>query len=24
MHAFYIFPSRALNGALLARKGATS
>jgi nitrate reductase gamma subunit len=24
MHAFYIFPSRALNGALLARKGAIS
>jgi nitrate reductase gamma subunit len=24
MHAFYIFPSRALNGAILARKGATS
>jgi nitrate reductase gamma subunit len=24
MHAFYIFPSRALNGALLARKGAVS
>ncbi|MGA2777493.1 MAG: nitrate reductase [Steroidobacteraceae bacterium] len=24
MHAFYIFPSRALNGALLARKGAAS
>jgi nitrate reductase gamma subunit len=24
MHAFYIFPSRVLNGALLARKGATS
>ncbi len=24
MHAFYIFPSRALNGALLSRKGATS
>ena len=24
MHAFYIFPSRAINGALLARKGATS
>jgi nitrate reductase gamma subunit len=22
MHAFYIFPSRAINGALLARKGA--
>jgi hypothetical protein len=24
MHAVYIFPSRALNGALLSRKGATS
>lgn len=24
MHAFYIFPSRAINGAVLARKGATS
>jgi len=24
MHAFYIFPSRAVNGALLARKGAIS
>jgi nitrate reductase gamma subunit len=24
MHAFYVFPSRAINGALLARKGATS
>jgi len=24
MHAFYIFPSRAINGALLGRKGATS
>jgi hypothetical protein len=24
MHAFYIMPSRAINGALLARKGATS
>ena len=24
MHAFYIFPSRAINGALLTRKGATS
>jgi nitrate reductase gamma subunit len=24
MHAFYIFPSRALNGSLLARKGAVS
>jgi nitrate reductase gamma subunit len=24
MHAFYIFPSRAINGALLSRKGATS
>lgn len=24
MHAFYLFPSRALNGALLARKGAVS
>jgi nitrate reductase gamma subunit len=24
MHAFYIFPSRAINGALLARKGAAS
>jgi nitrate reductase gamma subunit len=24
MHAFYIFPSRAINGALLARKGAVS
>jgi len=24
MHAFYIFPSRAVNGALLARKGAVS
>lgn len=24
MHAFYLFPSRALNGALLARKGAIS
>jgi nitrate reductase gamma subunit len=24
MHAFYIFPSRAINGALLARKGAPS
>jgi nitrate reductase gamma subunit len=24
MHAFYILPSRAINGALLARKGATS
>lgn len=24
MHAFYIFPSRALNGALLTRKGASS
>jgi nitrate reductase gamma subunit len=24
MHAFYIFPSRAINGAILARKGATS
>lgn len=24
MHAFYIFPSRVINGALLARKGATS
>ena len=24
MHAFYIFPSRAINGILLARKGATS
>jgi nitrate reductase gamma subunit len=24
MHAFYIFPSRAINGALLARKGAIS
>jgi nitrate reductase gamma subunit len=24
MHAFYIFPSRAINGSLLARKGAIS
>jgi nitrate reductase gamma subunit len=24
MHAFYIFPSRAINGSLLARKGAVS
>jgi nitrate reductase gamma subunit len=24
MHAFYIFPSRAINGALLARKGAAT
>jgi len=24
MHAFYIFPSRALNGAILARKGAAT
>ncbi len=24
MHAFYIFPSRAINGGLLSRKGATS
>ena len=24
MHAFYIFPSRGINGAILARKGATS
>jgi nitrate reductase gamma subunit len=24
MHAFYIFPSRAINGAVLARKGAIS
>jgi nitrate reductase gamma subunit len=24
MHAFYIFPSRAINGAVLARKGAPS
>ena len=24
MHAFYIFPSRAINGAILARKGAPS
>ena len=24
MHALYIFPSRAINGALLSRKGATS
>jgi nitrate reductase gamma subunit len=24
MHMFYIFPSRAVNGALLARKGAVS
>jgi nitrate reductase gamma subunit len=24
MHAFYIFPSRAINGALLTRKGASS
>jgi nitrate reductase gamma subunit len=24
MHAFYIFPSRAINGAILARKGAAS
>lgn len=24
MHAFYIFPSRAINGALLTRKGAAS
>ncbi|HTY50344.1 MAG TPA: hypothetical protein VMB48_11710 [Steroidobacteraceae bacterium] len=24
MHAFYIFPSRAINGALLARRGAVS
>src|ERR1017187_1673659 len=24
MHAFYIFPSRAINGAILARKGAIS
>ncbi|MEP6548924.1 MAG: nitrate reductase [Gammaproteobacteria bacterium] len=24
MHAFYIFPSRAINGAVLARKGAVS
>jgi nitrate reductase gamma subunit len=24
MHAFYIFPSRAINGAILARRGATS
>jgi nitrate reductase gamma subunit len=24
MHAFYIFPSRAINGALLSRKGAAS
>jgi nitrate reductase gamma subunit len=24
MHAFYIFPSRAINGALLSRKGAPS
>jgi hypothetical protein len=24
MHAFYIFPSRVINGALLARKGAAS
>jgi nitrate reductase gamma subunit len=24
MHAFYIFPSRAVNGALLARKGANT
>lgn len=24
MHAFYIFPSRAINGAILARKGAVS
>jgi nitrate reductase gamma subunit len=24
MHAFYIFPSRAINGAILSRKGATS
>ncbi len=24
MHAFYLFPSRAINGALLARKGAVS
>jgi len=24
MHAFYLFPSRAINGALLARKGAIS
>ena len=22
MHAFYIFPSRAINGAILARRGA--
>jgi nitrate reductase gamma subunit len=24
MHAFYIFPSRAINGAIMARKGAVS
>ena len=24
MHAFYIMPSRALNGAILARKGAST
>jgi len=24
MHAFYIMPSRAINGAILARKGAPS
>ena len=24
MHAFYLFPSRAINGALLHRKGAIS
>jgi nitrate reductase gamma subunit len=24
MHAFYIFPSRAINGAILARKGAAT
>jgi len=24
MHAFYIFPSRAINGGLLSRKGAPS
>jgi nitrate reductase gamma subunit len=24
MHAFYIFPSRAINGAILARRGAAS
>ena len=24
MHAFYLVPSRAINGALLARKGAVS